>query len=104
MKSIASFKRGDTFSLVCTYKDNGVASSVTSIDIDSQIRTTRGELICDLVVTKLADVGKFTLTATATESATWSVGLLQCDIQFSESGIVRSTETFNIVVVDEITK
>lgn len=101
---IIKFKRGDTFTLTCTYKVNGVDTSVTAFDIDSQIRDNRGNLIQDLTVTKLVQTGVFTLTSIATDTANWPVSVLRCDIQFSQGGSVRSTQTFDISVVEDITK
>ena len=98
------FKRGDTFTLTCTYKVDGVPTSVTSIDIDSQIRDNRGALVQDLAVTKLVGTGEFTLIATATETAEWPVSVLRCDVQFSKGGSVRSTQTFDISVAEDITR
>ena len=98
------FKRGDTFSLSCTYKVDGVPTSVSSIDIDSQIRDNRDRLIQDLLVTKLVGTGQFTLVATATETSNWPTSVLRCDVQFSEGGYVRSTQTFDISVAEDITR
>lgn len=98
------FKRGDTFTLTCTYKVNGSASSVSNIDIASQLRDKRGNLIQDFAVTKLVSTGSFTLVATATETNYWPISILQCDVQFSEGGIIRSTQTFDVAVVEDITK
>ena len=99
-----NFKRGDTFTLTCTYKVNGVATSVADIDIESQIRNQRDALIEDLTVTKLVGTGKFTLVATAVETALWPVNVLRCDIQFSQGGTVRSTQTIDISVLEDITQ
>lgn len=96
-------KRGDTFTLTCTYKIDGVATSVADIDIDSQIRNQRDALIKDLTVTKLVGTGQFSLVATASETALWPVSVLRCDIQFSQGGTVRSTQTFEICVLEDIT-
>ena len=98
------FKRGDTFSLSCTYKVDGVPTSVSSIDIDSQIRDNRGSLVQNLTVTKLVNTGEFTLIATATETAEWPVSVLRCDVQFSQGGLVRSTQTIDISVLEDITR
>ena len=98
------FKRGDTFTLTCTYKVDGVPTSVTSIDIDSQIRDNRGALVQDLAVTKLVGTGEFTLIATATETSNWPTSVLRCDVQFSKGGSVRSTQTFDISVAEDITR
>lgn len=98
------FKRGDTFLLTCTYKDGGVATSVASLDIDSQIRNNLKALVQELTVTKSQNTGVFTLSATAEETADWPVSVLRCDVQFSEDGEVKSTQTFYITVVEDITK
>jgi len=34
----------------------------------------------------------------------WPVGIMSVDIEFSEAGVVRSTQTFKIPVEDDITK
>lgn len=98
------FKRGDTFNLTCTYKVDGVPSSVADIDIDSQIRNQRDSLVEDLTVTKLVGTGEFTLSATANETSLWPITVLRCDIQFSHGGSVRSTQTFEISVLEDITQ
>lgn len=103
MKQI-KFKRGDTFSLACTYKVGGTPSSVSAFDIESQIRNKRGLLISTLNATKLVATGQFTLTPEDSDTSGWPIDVLQCDIQMSEGGTIRSTDTFSIVVVEEITR
>lgn len=103
MKQV-KFKRGDTFSLTCTYKVNGVPTSVSAYNIDSQIRTKRGDLVATLSDTKQVNTGVFTLVPTVSDTSEWPVDVLQCDIQLSENGTIRSTDTFYVVVVEEITK
>ena len=98
------FKRGDTFTLTCTYKVDGIATSVSALTIESQIRNQRDTLIQDLTVTKLVGTGQFTLVASTADTTEWPVSVLRCDIQFSEGGVVRSTQTFDISVVEEVTK
>ena len=104
MKAIKNFKRGDTMLLTVTYKVNGIASDISTIDIASQIRNQSGLLIASMVVTKLPEAGQFTLAPTNSDTSNWPLGNLLCDIEFTQSGNIRSTETFGIVVVEEITK
>lgn len=104
MKSINNFKRGDTLLLTAIYKVDGVATSVSAIDIASQIRTNRGTLVATMSVTKLPATGQFTLSPVDPNTSAWPLGALQCDIEFSEGGNIRSTETFTLVVTQEITK
>jgi len=103
MKQI-KFKRGDTFSIKCTYKENGIPVSVSEFDIDCQIRNKRGALIATLVDTKQELTGVFTLEPTIADTSDWPVDVLKCDIQLSENGVIRSTDTFLVVVSEEITK
>lgn len=105
MKAIKNFKRGDTMLLTVTYKVDGTPTSIASIDIASQIRTQSGALIDSMVVTKSeSSTGVFTLAPTNSDTSNWPIGNLLCDIEFTQSGNIRSTETFGIVVVEEITK
>ena len=104
MNSIENFKKGDTFTLTCTYKIDNVAISIDDITIESQIRTARNVLIQELTVTKLEETGKFTMTATAEETQLWPVAVLKCDIQLSEGGSIRSTNTFDVKVINSVTQ
>lgn len=96
------FKRGDTFSLVCTYKVADVATSLTNFTITSQLRNSNDVLIETLIVEKLIDTGKFLLKSNDTSD--WQPNLLSCDIQFIENGVIRSTNTFYVSVVKDITR
>ncbi len=102
--STINFKRGDSLSLAGTYKVNGVASSVSAMTIRSQVRDFSGALVQELTVAKTGSTGAFTLSATAVQTALWDVTTLKCDIEFSLSGVVQSTETFNIAVAEDITQ
>ena len=102
---ISPVKRGDTFTLACTYKQNGVAVSVADFTIRSQVRDSSGDLVAELAVSKADQVaypGVFVLAAA--DPMNWPVDILSCDIQFSDSeGVVRSTQTFQIPVVEDVT-
>lgn len=104
MKAINNFKRGDTMLLAVTYKVDGIPADISTIDIASQIRTQNGSLIATMDVDKLVATGQFTLTPVNPDTSAWPLGNLLCDIEFTQSGNIRSTETFGIVVVEEITK
>ena len=98
-----SFKRGDTLSLAGTYKVEGVASSVSAMTIRSQVKNFSDALVQELTVVKTAGTGTFTLSATAAQTALWDATTLKCDIEFSLEGVVQSTETFNISVLEDVT-
>ena len=95
-----AFKRGDTFSLQATA--NG--ENITSWTIQSQIREPNGTLVSELTVTKTdAANGEYTLTH-AGSTSTWPLRMLYCDIQYTVGGVVASTETFRIEVIEDITR
>jgi hypothetical protein len=99
-----SFKRGDTLTLSCVYKVNGVAASLADLDIKSQIRNLSRTLIYEFDVIKETQTGAFTLTAPADDTKLFPLSLLFCDVQFTQGDNVRSTQTFNVVVIEDITK
>jgi hypothetical protein len=101
-------KRGDTLSLSCEWKDDeGDPIDITSITIASKVRS--GTFSDDLVVTKTNSVlGQFTVTLPAADTALWPVtkaafNRMFCDIQTTTGSTVLSTDTFEIVVVEDIT-
>lgn len=105
-KKELSIKRGDTFLVVCTYSDpTGTPVDITTIDIKSQVRNLRGDIIAELNVAKEAQsgqtLGKFVLRA---DTDTWPIGDLSWDIQYTSSGTVQSTDTLTITVVQDITR
>jgi hypothetical protein len=103
---ISPVKRGDTFTLACTYKQNGVVFNVTPFTIRSQVRDSSGALVEELTATKAnqtTNTGVFVLSAA--DPMDWPVDVLSCDIQFADGdGIVRSTQTFKIPVVEDVTQ
>ena len=105
MKVLEKFKRGATFSLACTWKVGGVATPITGLTITSQLRKQNGDLVDDLrVIPNTADNTKFTLVPTNPDTSAWPVGLLDCDIKTAQGGIEVPSETFQIPVIEEVTK
>jgi hypothetical protein len=105
VKRLPKFKKGNTFLAACTYKELGIVTSVADIDIYSQVRDEFGLLVCSLNVEKanqITNKGVFYLRTSHTSN--WPEGNLACDIRFENTGNIRSTQTFFIPVIDEITK
>jgi hypothetical protein len=103
--SLPDFKRGDTFSLTCTYKTDGVPTSVAGFDIKAQIRQTSKKLVANMTVTfadQSTSPGVFVLMPTGS-TQDWPVEILLCDIQITQGGATRSTNTFAVPVVKDIT-
>lgn len=93
-------KRGDTFLLTCT-----TDVPLTGYSIASQVRDKSFKLIAQLTVniTQTTPDGVYTLTY-PTGTSTWPVGLLECDVQYTNNaGIIISTETFEINVLRDVT-
>lgn len=98
-----NLKQGDTVDWVVTLNEGGIAVDITSWSIRAQIRSG-DTLIFNLTVTIIDAVnGQFRLSATPAQTDTWSAGSQSCDIEFTDdSGNVFSTETFTVVVIEDI--
>lgn len=104
---VSDFKRGDTFQLTCTYKVAGVATSVTGFTIRSQLRNAFGNLVATLTATpanQTASPGVFYLVPSNADTSGWDTGDLSCDVEITSGGVTRSTVTFVVPVVDDVTK
>jgi hypothetical protein len=103
--TISPVKKGDTFTLACTYKQDGTAFSVADLTIRSQIRDSDGNLVIELPVSKANQTthpGVFVLGNATPPN--FPIDVLTCDIQFSDvDGVVKSTQTFKIPVVEDVT-
>ena len=104
MKCLSPFKRGDTLVLECILKQDGDPISVEFAVITSQIRRVNQELVTEMNVTKnLAEIGKFSLTPVE-DTSTFPVETLICDVQIEDGGFIRSSQTFTIPMVEDITR
>lgn len=105
--TISPVKQGDTFTLVCAYKENGVAVSVENFTIRAQLRDSTGSLILELPVSKANQTtspGVFVLGNNTPPSPPFPIDELRCDIQFSDADdVVRSTQTFFVPIVEDVT-
>lgn len=102
-------KKGDTLSYSCAWKDSsGVAMNLTGYTVASQVRAVG--FVDNLTVTVTSAVnGLFTLSATASQTALWPItsgadSRVFCDVQFTTGSTVVSSDTFQIIVVQDITQ
>lgn len=101
-------KKGDTFTLICVWKDAlGVPVDLSTYSIASQVRSTK--FVDNLSVTVIdAANGKFSVSRSAADTSSWpvsnSVSRVFCDIQFTKGSIVTSSETFEVIVLEDITQ
>lgn len=96
------FKRGDTLRItgIEVLDENGEPTDLTSVDIKCQARTESGDVAIDFTVTK--DMAtSYTLDAGDTRQC--PVGLLRADIQYTDNGVISSTNTFTIICVKDQT-
>lgn len=102
-------KKGDTLSYSCSWKDSsGAAINLTGYTLASQVRATSFVDTLTVTVTDAVN-GLFSLSATATQTATWPVtdgalSSLFCDVQFTLGSTVVSTDTFQIIIAQDITQ
>lgn len=103
MSSLA-IKQGNTFAVVLTFMDrNGAPVAVAGCTFDSHVRDALGNLVAELRCTVPVGVtGAVNLWGGST--AAWPVGRLFCDVSVVwPDGVIRSTETFGIIVQKAIT-
>jgi len=101
---VLKIKRGASFSLECTYKVDDIASSITGMTINAELRNGANHLVQILHYVENSTLGGFFLKATAAETSTWGVNNLRCDIKITEGEIVRFSETFAVNVTREVTE
>ena len=96
-------KRGDTFSVALTVKQDGEAYDLSGFTGASQIRDRKGELLDDLTV-EIADATGGKVTLTESDTADWEPGTYVCDVEFDDGdGLVWSTPTLEIQVIPDVT-
>lgn len=116
MQTLPPFKRGDTFQLGCLAKDaDGEPENLTNVTLRAQIRRKGTRLapepvfVAELEVTKGAELGEFSLVADESVTSLWEAGTEEApvlhvvDIQKTVSGVVSSSETFEVPVVKDVT-
>lgn len=105
--------RGDTFALTIAVKvaAGGAASDLTGWTVAAQLRkpsrtNDRGTLIDTLTVT-IADptTGVIVLSATAAQTAMWTVGAAEFDVQLTRTvdGYVWSSAVTAVVIRGDVT-
>ena len=110
LQATTPFKRGDTFALSGVYRENGAVVPLTSQVIRSQLRTSTGLLVATLVVVidpdQTVNPGRFYLgLPDPAQSSTFSAPAnLYCDVEVEDGQVVRSSETFIVPVVPDVSQ
>jgi hypothetical protein len=97
-------KRGDTFLMTCVRKTavQGDAVDISTATIRAQLRFYSEVKSLRTEITD-GENGEFTLSATSGETATWTPGRWQCDIEMTISDVTVSSDTFSITVTPDVT-
>lgn len=96
-----TIKRGDTLLLSCTRRDGaGNPVVLTGLTITAKVRYRQFSEALTVTPVDPAN-GGFSLSSTNT--ATWPVAALKCDVQFISGSVVTSSQTFEIVVEEDVT-
>lgn len=111
MKSLGSFKRGDTFAFYAILKDKstGELIDVGAEFIRSQVRSPQGKIYASLMVSKNSLVqGQYLFQTTNAVTEKWPASEngveLHIDIEFVIDEVVSSTETFSVIVKQDVTQ
>lgn len=95
-----SVKSGNTFSLFCSYFNDGTALPLSDTTITADIKTKSKTLITALVVTKLDDNSFLLKLPVGVELPT---GAYYTDIRLSTNGTVVNSDIIQINVKDVVT-
>jgi len=96
-------KRGDTLALDCTRTDSaGSAVSLAGVSIAAKMRRGSTEITLTASATDEA-AGEFRLSALATTTDDWVLGVYDCDVEFTNGATVASSQTFQVNVVEDVT-
>ena len=95
-------KRGDTLGFYANLTDTaGEPLTGKAAVLRSQVRTSFGTLLAELPITEDSETpGRYYLRADTEE---WPTGTHLCDIELAEGGVVSSTETFKVLVKEDVT-
>ena len=104
-------KIGDTFKYTCIYSDAdgaGIDLTGSSIKVQAKINAESDVSLFDLAIGSGITVtdavnGEFEMLVSDTTA--WEIGIYQIDIQYTDaSSIIESTETFEIEVIQDVTR
>ena len=103
MLSLGKIKRGDTFSFFANLTDAENAPLVTAVgNIHCQVRGVDDVKLCDMVVAVTETAGKYLFRVDDTRK--FPAGSVQLDIRIVLGGVIKTTDTMELVVEKEVTK
>lgn len=98
-------KRGDTFRFMANITgDDGESIARLAAKMKSQIRNAYGELRANLIIEESPTTpGTYFFTADRSTDG-WDDPVLYMDIQITDYGVVKSSETIQIIVKKDVTQ
>lgn len=105
MSSQLSVKQGDSLDFVGVLTTNGVYQDLTGYTVRCSVAkgAFRDALTVVLAAQSGLTLGQFTASATYTQTATWPLGAMACDVEYTTFGQRVSSETFSVVVRESAT-
>lgn len=97
-------KRGDTLAFIVQVADEvGDPLVINAADIRSQLRKLgSGVLVDEFKISGTETPGEYLFEAQA-DTADYPVATLEADIEFTRDGVKKSSQTFSIVIKEDIT-
>jgi len=101
------FKQGDTLLMLAVKKDKtGVAEDITGWAIKCQGRDEDNNLIFSTETGNgitIVDAVNGVFQIQVDDTTTFPIGVLKADIEYHRNGVIFSTQTFTITVIEGIT-
>lgn len=111
MQNLSTVKRGDTWIFSFVWKSNGTPINLSDCTARMQIRKKKTKALLAEVSTNdgiviEGSIGKVTATFPATLTSQVETGVHETDLQitFTSTGEVRSSQTLNITVDEDVTR
>lgn len=103
--AIKNVKAGSTFLQTGLVKQGGVVIDISAYTITSCVKDSKYQLLTELTCEILPEMGKFTVLATAGQTANWPYDgkPLVWDVKLSVGGVVRYSDTAQINVKRPVT-
>lgn len=96
-------KRGETLALPKTRVDAAGAAVALPSLVTAAVRTRTFYQAIGVTIDD-GPAGEYTLTAPATQTAAWPIGLLDVDVKYSDGTAVAYSETFHLSCQDHVTE
>jgi hypothetical protein len=101
---LIQFKRGDTFAFYVKLKDENDVPIILDVeDIACQIRQKANKKLVDTFTIEATDVdGQYKFSVE--DTSRYPITTLESDIEFTIDGDTKSSDTFQIKVIEDITR